>query len=219
MPSSKVPLLSCQNPFYLNFNKKPFVSQAAYTQHIDRNIGCYNFIVKKSHIAAPHGASVSRCHQLYENEDVTWTSNKRSSLLQSQMVNDVVATGESPHPGLAQYSNVHFVGSVDSDRLLLPSANDAEEGMIFQWMARTTQMVRTTLIVTTPTLLLVPILLQWMKMLEPLPFDPILCIRLIRSGLFLSSRSWTMQMHQIIPLVKVWNGHALHLQTAILITQ
>ncbi len=37
------------NPFCLNFNKKPFASQAAYTQHIDRNIGCYNFIVKKSH--------------------------------------------------------------------------------------------------------------------------------------------------------------------------
>jgi hypothetical protein len=55
-------LLSCQNPFCLNFNKKPFASQAAYTQHIDRNIGCYNFIVKQSHIAAPHGASVSHRH-------------------------------------------------------------------------------------------------------------------------------------------------------------
>jgi hypothetical protein len=51
--------------------------------------------------------------------------------LQRHMVNDVVATGELPHPGLAQYSNAHFVGSVDSYRLLPPSANDAEEGMSF----------------------------------------------------------------------------------------
>jgi hypothetical protein len=94
MPSSKVSLLSCQNTFCLNFNKKPFASQAAYIQHIDRDIGCYNFIVKKSHIAAPHGASVSRRHQLYANEDVTWTSNKRPSLLQHHMMNNVVATDE-----------------------------------------------------------------------------------------------------------------------------
>ena len=87
--------------------------------------------MKKSHVAAPHGASVSRRHRLYENEDVTWTSNKRPSLLRRHMVNHVVATGESPHAGLAQYSNAHFAGSVDSDRLLLPSANDAEEGMSF----------------------------------------------------------------------------------------
>jgi hypothetical protein len=87
--------------------------------------------VKKSHVAAPHGASVSRRHQLYEDEDVTWTSNKRPSLLQRHMVNDVVATGKLPHAGLAQYSNMHFVGSFDSDRLLLPSFNDAEEGMSF----------------------------------------------------------------------------------------
>jgi hypothetical protein len=59
MLSSKAPLLFCQNPFCLKFNKKPFSNQAAYTQHIDRNIGCYNFIVKKSHLAATHGASVS----------------------------------------------------------------------------------------------------------------------------------------------------------------
>ncbi len=42
-----------------------------------------------------------------------------------------VATGELPHPGLAQYSNAHFVGSADSDSFMLPSANDAEEGMSF----------------------------------------------------------------------------------------
>ncbi len=50
--------------------------------------------MKKSHIAAPHGASVSRRHQLYANEDVTWTSNKRPSLLQHHMMNNVVATDE-----------------------------------------------------------------------------------------------------------------------------
>jgi hypothetical protein len=73
--------------------------------------------VKESHIAAPYGASVSRRHRLYENEDVTWTCNKRPFLLRCHMVNDVVGTGELPHPGLEQYSNAHFVGSVDSDRL------------------------------------------------------------------------------------------------------
>ncbi len=50
--------------------------------------------MKKSHIAAPHGASVSRRHRLYENEDVPWISNKRPSLLRRHMVNNVVATDE-----------------------------------------------------------------------------------------------------------------------------
>jgi hypothetical protein len=64
---SKVSLPSCQNPFCLNFNKKPFATQPAYTQHIDRIIGCHNFIVRKSHVAAPHGASVSCRCSLHED--------------------------------------------------------------------------------------------------------------------------------------------------------
>ncbi len=94
MLSSKVSLLSCQNPFCLNFNKKPFVTQAAYTQHIDRNIGCYNFIVRKSHVAAPHGASISRRCSLHEDGLVTWTSNKRPSRLRRHVVNDVPDAGD-----------------------------------------------------------------------------------------------------------------------------
>ena len=112
---SKVSLLSCQHPFCLNFNKKPFATQAAYTQHIDRNIGCYNFIVKRAHVAAPHGASVSRRHRLHEDGDVAWTSNKRPSLLRRHMVNDVAAAGDLPVVTMAQYLNAHFIGS---DRLL-----------------------------------------------------------------------------------------------------
>lgn len=88
MLSSKAPLLFCQNPFCLKFNKKPFSNQAAYTQHIDRNIGCYNFIVKKSHLAATHGASVSHRRRLHEDENVTCTSNKRPALLRRHLVND-----------------------------------------------------------------------------------------------------------------------------------
>ena len=80
----------------------------------------------KSQVVATHGASVSRRHRLYEYEDVTLTSNKRPSILRRHRENHVVATGESPHAGLAQDSTAHFAGSVDSDRLLLPSANDAE---------------------------------------------------------------------------------------------
>ncbi|KAI2502783.1 hypothetical protein MHU86_1872 [Fragilaria crotonensis] len=86
--SSKAPLLFCQNPFCLNFNKKPFSNQAAYTQHIDRNIGCYNFIVKKSHHAATHGASASHRRRLHEDGNITCTSNKRPALLRRHMVND-----------------------------------------------------------------------------------------------------------------------------------
>ncbi len=88
MLSSKAPLLFCQNPFCLKFNKKPFSNQAAYTQHIDRNIGCYNFIVKKSHLAATHGASVSHRCRLHEDGNVTCTSNKRPALLRQHLVND-----------------------------------------------------------------------------------------------------------------------------------
>ncbi len=88
MLSSKAPLLLCQNPFCLKFNKKPFSNQAAYTQHIDRNIGCYNFIVKKSHLAATHGASVSHHCRLCEDGNVTCTSNKRPALLRQHLVND-----------------------------------------------------------------------------------------------------------------------------------
>jgi len=88
MLSAKAPLLFCQNPFCLKFNKKPFSNQAAYTQHIDRNIGCYDFIVKKSHLAATHGASVSHRHHLHEDGNVTCTSNKRPALLRRHMVND-----------------------------------------------------------------------------------------------------------------------------------
>ena len=91
---SKVSLLSRQNPFCLNFNKKPCATQAVYTQHIDRNIGCYNFIARKSHVAAPYGPSVS-CHRLlHEDGLVTWTSNKKPSCLRRQVVNDVPVAGD-----------------------------------------------------------------------------------------------------------------------------
>jgi hypothetical protein len=123
MSLSKVSLLSCQNPFCLNFNKKPFATQAAYTQHIDRNIGCYNFIVKRAHVAAPHGASVSRRHRLHEDGDVAWTSNKRPSLLRRHMVNDVAAAGDLPVVTMAQYPNAHFIGS---DRLLQSPGDGCE---------------------------------------------------------------------------------------------
>ncbi len=85
MSLSKVSLPSCQNPFCLNFNKKPFATQAVYTQHI----GCFNFIVRKSHVAVPHGASVLRHCAIHENGLVTWASNKRPSCLRRHVVNDV----------------------------------------------------------------------------------------------------------------------------------
>jgi hypothetical protein len=119
MSLSKVSLFSCQNPFCINFKKKPFSTQAAFTQHIDRNIGCYNFIVKKTHVAAPHGASVAR-RRVHQDGDVTWTSNKRPALLRRHMVNDITAAGDLPVVTMEQYPNVHFVGS---DRLLQSVSN------------------------------------------------------------------------------------------------
>jgi hypothetical protein len=91
----KASLLSCQDPFCLNFNKKPFATQAAYMQHIDRNIGCYNFIVRKSHVAAPRGASLLCRFCLYKNAGlvVTWTCNNRPSCLRRH-VNDVPVAGD-----------------------------------------------------------------------------------------------------------------------------
>ncbi|KAI2497023.1 hypothetical protein MHU86_17500 [Fragilaria crotonensis] len=107
MLSSKAPLLFCQNPFCPRFNKKPFSNQAAYTQHIDRTIWCYKFTVKKSHLAAPHSASVS--HHCHEDGNVTWTSNKRPALLRRHMVND---------------SHMDFVGT---DKLLQSPAGNGVE--------------------------------------------------------------------------------------------
>jgi hypothetical protein len=91
---SKVSLLSRQNPFCLNFNKKPFATQAAYPQHIDRNIGCYSFIARKSHIAAPHGTSALRRCSLHDYGLVTWTSNKKPSHIRHHVVNDVPVAGD-----------------------------------------------------------------------------------------------------------------------------
>lgn len=120
--SSKVAVLfSCQNPFCVNFNKKAFATQAAYTQHIDRSIGCYNFIVNQRHVAAPHGASVARRPRPREDGDATWTSNKRPSLLRRNVVNDVTAAENVPVVTLPQFPNVHFVGS---DRLQHSSGDD-----------------------------------------------------------------------------------------------
>ncbi len=181
---SKVSLLSCQNLFCLNFNNKPFATHAAYyTQHIDRNTGCYNFIVRKSHVAAPQGTSVPRRHSLHEDGLVTWTSNKKSSCWRHHVVNDVpVARDLEVGDGAEVLSDDH-------------SRDD------FQcWM-------------TTQTYLPVAILL--MGMMKPHHFVRILCILLIRNGLFLSSRSWTMPMHPTTLLVKFWSGNAPHLPTTI----
>ena len=60
--SAKVSLLSCQNPLCVKFNKKPFSTQTAYTQHIDRNIGCYSYVVMRSQVLSRHGAPVVPCH-------------------------------------------------------------------------------------------------------------------------------------------------------------
>jgi hypothetical protein len=44
--SSKVSLLTCQNPFCNRFNQKPFSNQTAYTNHIDESPGCFNSLVR-----------------------------------------------------------------------------------------------------------------------------------------------------------------------------
>ena len=62
-------------------------------------------------------------------------------------------------------------------------------------------------------------ILHMMKMWKPHHFVQTSCILPIRSGMFLSSRSWTMPMHPTTPLVKFWSGHTLHLLIIILTTQ
>ena len=95
--SAKVSLLSCQNPLCVKFNKKPFSTQTAYTQHIDRNIGCYSYVVMRSQVLSRHGAPVVPCHpSVHEDGNVMWTSNKRASLLRRHMVTEVSGEGELP---------------------------------------------------------------------------------------------------------------------------
>ena len=62
--SSKVSLLNCQNPCCNRFNQKPFCNQTAYTNHIERSPGCFNFLVRQAQFAAPHGASVDHLSTL-----------------------------------------------------------------------------------------------------------------------------------------------------------
>ena len=92
--SSTLNVVFLNNGVCLNFNKKPFATQAVYTQHIDRNTVCYNFIVRKLHVAAPHGASVSRHWCLHEDGLVKWTNNKRPSCLRHHVVIDVPIIGD-----------------------------------------------------------------------------------------------------------------------------
>ena len=75
----------------------PFSTQAAYTQHIDRNIGCYSYVVMRAHVLSRHGAPVVPCHpSVHEDGYVMWTSNKRASLLRRHMVTEVTGEGELP---------------------------------------------------------------------------------------------------------------------------
>ncbi len=60
--SSRVPLLTCQNPFCKRFNQKSFSNQTAYTNYIDKSPGCFNFLVRQAQVAAPLGASVVHPH-------------------------------------------------------------------------------------------------------------------------------------------------------------
>ena len=108
--SAKVSLLSCQNPVCrVKFNKMPFSTQAAYTQHIDRNIGCYSYVVMRAHVLSRHGAPVVPCHpSVHEDGNVMWTSNKRlPSLLRHHMVTQVSGEGELP-AGAAFNSGTSF---------------------------------------------------------------------------------------------------------------
>ena len=61
---------------------------------MDRNIGCNNFIVRKSHVAVLHGASVVCCCCLHEDGLAIWTSNKRYSCLGRHAADDVPVAGD-----------------------------------------------------------------------------------------------------------------------------
>ena len=139
--SSTLSLLSCQNPFCIHFKKKGFKNQAALTNHIDRSPGCYNYLANQTIVALPHGASVvGRRRQLDEDVEVTWTSNKRPSLLRRNKVNDVViAEGGLPICPMPLYPDVHLVGAsgmqrggqqnlVANDTSILEHIEDDEDG-------------------------------------------------------------------------------------------
>jgi hypothetical protein len=111
--SSKVSLLTCQNPFCNRFNQKLFSDRTAYTNHIERSPGCFNFIVRQAQVAAPHGASVDCCCCCqHEDGNVAWTSNQLPALLHRHVVNNILGTdGDVPVFFMKQYPNFNFVGS------------------------------------------------------------------------------------------------------------
>jgi hypothetical protein len=108
--SGKAPMLFCPNPFCHKFHNKPFASQAAYTNHVDRSPSCFKFIVNQAHVAAPHGAvvGVRRPHEADATGDVG--STKRPALLRRHMVNNCVpiSTSDVPVVRVAQFPHVHF---------------------------------------------------------------------------------------------------------------
>jgi Plavaka transposase len=103
----------CKNPFCSRFNTKPFTTQAAYTNHIDRSPGCLSFLVLQAQSAAPHGASlVSTPKHRHEDGDAAWSSNKRPALLRRHMVNTAVAVGgNAPDVCAPAHPNLYFVGT------------------------------------------------------------------------------------------------------------
>ena len=130
IPSSSV--LTCRNPFCNRYHdKKPFATQTAFTLHIDGSPGCLKALVLHAQVAAPHGASVVlHGKHSHEDENATWTSNKRPALLRRHMVNEeVAASGNNPVVRLANHPNLHFVGtgthepdSAISDDAIAPEA-------------------------------------------------------------------------------------------------
>jgi hypothetical protein len=101
------------NPFCNRLNQKPFFNQTAYTNHIDKSPGCFNFLVRQAQVAAPHGVSVDCPHRCqHEDGNAAWTSNKRHALLRHHVVNDILGTdGDVPVFTMEQNPNFNFVGS------------------------------------------------------------------------------------------------------------
>jgi hypothetical protein len=89
--------------------------------------------VRKSHVAAPHDASVLRRCSLHEDGLVTWTSNKMPSRLRRHVVNDVPVAGDlAVGDGADVVSDDHtwdaFSVLLDDDPNILTCGNTAFDG-------------------------------------------------------------------------------------------
>ncbi len=85
--------------------------------------------MRKSHVAVPHGASVSHHLGLHEDGLVKWTRNKAPSRLRRHVVNDATVAGESAVGDSAEVvSDDHARDVLDDDPNILTCGSTEFDG-------------------------------------------------------------------------------------------